>query len=49
MWVPGTSKEGFDAEWRMTNVVVVDGDLLSRTEMFDETDLDAAVARFKTN
>jgi hypothetical protein len=42
----GTSKEGFDAEWRMINVVVVDGDLISRSEMFDEVDIDAAVARF---
>ena len=42
-----TSKEGFDAEWRMVNVIVVDGDLISRSEVFDETDLDAALARFE--
>jgi hypothetical protein len=42
----GTSKEGFDAEWRMINVVVVDGDLISRSEMFDEADIDTALARF---
>jgi hypothetical protein len=42
----GTSKEGFDAEWRMINVVVVDGDLISRSEMFDEVDIDTALARF---
>ncbi len=41
-----TSKEGFNAEWRMVNVVVVDDDLISRSEVFDETDLDAALARF---
>ena len=42
----GTSKEGFDGEWRMINVVVVDGDLISRCEMFDEADIDAALVRF---
>ena len=42
-----TSKEGFDAEWRMINVIVVDGDLISRSEMFDEVDIDAALARFE--
>lgn len=42
----GTSKEGFDAEWRMINIIVVGGDLISRTEVFDEADIDAALARF---
>ncbi|WP_336584509.1 BTAD domain-containing putative transcriptional regulator [Mycolicibacterium tusciae] len=42
----GTSKEGFDAEWRMINVIVVDGDLISRSETFEEGDLDAALAKF---
>ena len=43
----GTSKEGFDAEWRMINLILLDGDLISRSEMFDEADLDAALARFE--
>ena len=42
----GTSREGFDAEWRQIDAVTIDGDLISRYEMFDETDLDAALARF---
>ncbi len=42
----GTSREGFDAEWRITNVFTVEGELISRCEMFDEADLDAALARF---
>jgi hypothetical protein len=42
----GTSQEGFDAEWREIVLVTFDGDLLSRCELFDETDLDAALARF---
>nr|WP_067285619.1 BTAD domain-containing putative transcriptional regulator [Mycobacterium sp. 1164985.4] len=42
----GTSPDGFDAEWRMINVLVVEGDVISRSELFDESDLDAALARF---
>jgi len=42
----GTSPEGFNAEWRMIEIFTVEGDLLSRCEMFDEADLDAALARF---
>ena len=38
--------EGFDAEWRGVNLLTVDGDLLNRCEVFDEADLDAALARF---
>ena len=41
-----TSQEGFDAEWRGIAVLTVEGDMVSRTEVFDETDLDAAIARF---
>ena len=41
-----TSPEGFDADWRMIEIFTVEGDLLSRCEMFDEADLDAALARF---
>ncbi|WP_240562975.1 nuclear transport factor 2 family protein [Mycobacterium sp. IS-1264] len=41
-----TSREGFDAEWRVITVVTVEGDMLSRCEVFDQDDLDAAIARF---
>ena len=44
--VKGTSPEGFDAEWQMISVLTVDGDLISHFEVFDEADLDAALARF---
>jgi hypothetical protein len=42
----GTSREGFDAEWRGIHVLTVEGDTLSRSELFEEVDLDAALARF---
>jgi class 3 adenylate cyclase len=42
----GTSQEGFDAEWRDVHVLIVDGDKWSRSELFDEADIDAAIARF---
>ena len=42
----GTSQEGFDAEWRMIDLLTVEGDLINRCEIFDEADLDAALARF---
>ncbi|MGN6337233.1 BTAD domain-containing putative transcriptional regulator, partial [Mycobacterium sp.] len=42
----GSSKEGFEAEWREIFLVTVEDDLLSRCELFDESDLDAALARF---
>nr|WP_256364324.1 BTAD domain-containing putative transcriptional regulator [Mycobacterium sp. GA-1285] len=41
-----TSRHGFDAEWREVALSTVEGDLINRTEIFDETDLDAALARF---
>jgi hypothetical protein len=44
--VSGTSQDGFDAEWREICLATVEGDLISRIEVFDETDLDAALARF---
>ena len=43
----GVSQEGFDAEWRGIEVMTVDGDLIDRCEVFDEADLDAALARFE--
>ena len=42
----GTSPEGFDAEWRMILLYTLEGDRISRNEIFDEADLDAALARF---
>ena len=42
----GTSQEGFDAEWRNIVLVTVEGDLINRCELFDEADIDAALARF---
>ena len=42
----GTSHEGFDAEWREISILKVDGDLINRCEIFDEADIDAALARF---
>jgi hypothetical protein len=41
-----TSPEGFDAEWRVITVVTLEGDLVNRCEVFDEADIDAAIARF---
>jgi hypothetical protein len=43
----GTSREGFDAEWRMVDLLTVEGDRIDRYEIFDEVDLDAALARFE--
>jgi hypothetical protein len=42
----GISQEGFDAEWRDIHILTVEGQAFSRCELFDETDLDAALARF---
>ncbi|MFY9921213.1 MAG: hypothetical protein WAL26_22880, partial [Mycobacterium sp.] len=42
----GTSQKGFKAEWRGLNILTVQGDLISHAEIFDETDLEAAFARF---
>ncbi len=43
----GTSHEGFDAEWREISLLTVEGDRISRCEVFDEADIDAALARFE--
>ena len=45
-WSKGTSREGFDAEWRAVDLMTVEGGLINRGEIFDEADLDAALARF---
>ena len=41
-----TSQEGLEAEWRSICVITLDRDLIDRLEVFDEGDLDAALARF---
>ena len=43
----GVSREGFDAEWRGVDLLTVDDDMVNRCEVFDEADLDAAIARFE--
>ncbi|WP_308208590.1 BTAD domain-containing putative transcriptional regulator [Mycolicibacterium fortuitum] len=43
----GTSEDGFDAEWRIVEVLSIEGDLISRCEVFDEDDLESALARFE--
>jgi hypothetical protein len=42
----GTSPEGFDAEWQLVLLLTVEGDLIGRCEIFDEEDIDDALARF---
>ena len=43
----GISHEGFDAEWRGVDLLTVEGDMVNRCEVFEEADLDAAIARFE--
>ncbi|MDQ1539662.1 MAG: hypothetical protein QOH29_388, partial [Actinomycetota bacterium] len=40
-----TSREGFDAEWRGATLMTVEGEMISRSEVFDEADLHTALAR----
>ena len=42
-----TSREGVEIESGEIVILMVDGDLLSRCEIFDEADVDAALARFE--
>ena len=42
----GTSQEGFDAEWRVVNLFTFEGEQVSRVELFDESDLEKALAKF---
>lgn len=44
--VRGTSQDGFEAEWREVVLFAVEGEMISRCEVFDEADLDTALARF---
>ena len=43
----GSSQEGFDVEWRMIELLTVDGDKINRCELFDEAEIDAALTRFE--
>ena len=43
----GVSQDGFDAEWRGVELLTVEGDLINRCEIFDEADIDTALARFE--
>src|SRR5262249_40595488 len=42
----GTSEGGFGAEWRGVHFLTLDDGMVDRCEMFDEAELDAAIARF---
>ena len=42
----GVSREGFAAEWREVDVLMVEGDIVGRCEIYDEKDFDDAVAKF---
>ena len=42
-----TSQEGFEAEWRSIDIMTTDGNLINRCELFDEADLDTALAKFE--
>ncbi len=42
----GTSRSGFNADWRITSVYEIEGDLVSRYEIYDEPELGAALERF---
>jgi hypothetical protein len=44
--VNGTSQDGFYAEWREVDLLTLEGNMLSRCEIFDETDRDVALAKF---
>ena len=46
MTAHGTSPEGFEADWRIVELLWKDG-AGHRLEVFDETDLEAALARFE--
>jgi hypothetical protein len=45
--VKSTSPEGFNAEWRGILIYTFEAEMVNRCEVFDEADLDAALARFE--
>ena len=46
--VRGTSPEGFNAEWRMIDILTVEGNRLSRCEVFDESDLECCAREVRS-
>ena len=42
----GTTQDGLDAEWRGIHFLTLEGGMVNRCEIFDEADLDAALAKF---
>lgn len=42
----GDLSRSIDAEWRYHHLLMVDGESITRSELFDESALDAALARF---
>ncbi|WP_081282506.1 BTAD domain-containing putative transcriptional regulator [Mycobacterium asiaticum] len=42
----GISSQGFGAEWRSVDLQIIDGDRVKHLEIFDEADLDVALATF---
>ncbi|WP_443093920.1 BTAD domain-containing putative transcriptional regulator [Mycolicibacterium agri] len=44
--IKATAPEAFDAEWRFIELMQAKGELISRVEVFDEEDLDSALAKF---
>ena len=45
--ITGTSQDGFAFEWREIGLFAFEGNMVCRLEVFDEADLDAALARLK--
>jgi hypothetical protein len=41
------SQQGFEAEWWQPSVVMIEGDMINRAELFDAADIDRALARFE--
>ena len=46
MWRMGSHKRASTPSGGMSTCLTVEGDMVSRCELFDEADLDAAIARF---
>ena len=42
----GTSQQGFDAEWGEIYLLTFEDDQIDRCEMYNEQDIDDALARF---
>src|SRR3981081_4533394 len=42
----GCARGGCDGDWRGVSLGTVSGDMVNRSELFDEADIDAALAKF---